>query len=383
MTNSRRKTALLYLVMTTALVGVRSSSDAHAQSIDDVLDVWRDRQEWVESLHIAWRLERTDMKGSMTSRLRLFEMRNGRSTADPVPFPPEDTTTVSECELFTKGKLSRYTFDGEFWHLARDGESRVFERKATYVYDGAQLIEFDEEASNGVPQGVIQPGQQNFAMELADCRPIMWCYWPLDTARGGVDEEGLSLTGETLSIDGREHWAVAERLPQRSDWKFWVDPERDFMIRRVTSEEAPYTKRAHVFDIHHEQSPGGDWRLAHWTLQHLKEGELTSHYEATVESVRINGKLSDALFTIEFPPGTVVSEYTEGSTRSVDSLVHEDGVARPLSRRYSSYEDLLRGENTRDTGTTQIVLWVNAGLLFVLFLAVVLWRLKRRRGDQP
>jgi len=140
----------------------------------------------------------------------------------------------------------------------------------------------------------------------------------------------------------------------RADWgsfadKYWVDPARDHVIvaweRSIERQtDGPTGTGIMVFvniDYRHDKQYG--WIPVGWKYTNYLPPPVST-VEDTITSVAINESIADRTFTLEFPAGTTVSDW---STRE-RYTVTKDGSKTNLAK-YDSLGSLVVGESLEET----------------------------------
>jgi len=128
------------------------------------------------------------------------------------------------------------------------------------------------------------------------------------------------------------------------------------------------------------------WVPQAWTVFTLDEdGRRIDCQEHELESVRINADVSEADFSIDFPPRTLVTDRRDGSPSSF--FVEDDGTHRPISEdeKLALYSSAMKdvfptlSDHGRDPMGTERVWYIIGGILLLIAIVAIPIVMKRRR----
>ncbi|HUW61019.1 MAG TPA: hypothetical protein VMZ06_08435 [Candidatus Bathyarchaeia archaeon] len=181
---------------------------------------------------------------------------------------------------------------------------------------------------------------------------------------------------------------------------FRVDPDRNFALAYMAKDSTEANTTNHsTYEARNFVDAGGGYFAPTEivkTSASTENGEHLQEYQATakVSTVEINAPLDDSLFELVPEPGTHVSDQIAGLSYVAGE--HFDGMGEPLIPRDSQVEKTEQPPAappehvtipaptpaaTPDVSPTPVLLV--AALVLLLFGGVVLWRLPRRKIEQP
>ncbi len=295
-TRSRGVTACLLVLASLKIVFPEPAIGRESAPItlDQILQVWQDREAAFRSGTFVWKEVRFLAKGGH---------RSGRE-----PFPPQDVTHKYQRSFMFEGGKLRYSANHPgVWAPGME----FFQREEEDAWDGR----IGKSLVGGRPgdtfdyRGHVVPDRERAAPGLLPLRPILAHYWP---SRGQVGSlRRLSLTGRRGKMD-ISSCIVLEGSPGVDartgvNRSIWLDPQRGYIVRRWMA--AQDGKSLLQTDVFYSEDPGHGWVPSHWkTLEHRPDGTLRQSIEATVVEQSINTAIEPEAFQLEFPPGTLVTD---------------------------------------------------------------------------
>ncbi len=183
--------------------------------------------------------------------------------------------------------------------------------------------------------------------------PMRLAFWPLDPDLGVCKADLADPRVEETTLDGRRHL-----IARFGDKQIWVDPSRDLIpVRYYEYREADLKVSAEV----EYQEVDGKWQPSAWKTT-LHGGDIPrTVYTETVVSLTENQPIEDAVFTLEAPPNSWMTDYSKEG----DYLVGSDGgkrLIKPGEYNGTNFQEMLDHHNQR---------WARfAGVVIVLLLAI-------------
>jgi hypothetical protein len=333
-----------------------------------IMQAWARYQQSIESAKFTW-IERTTVpKGAVK---RAGKSPRAKAT-DTRTFPSEDQTLEVPGTLILDGHRWRYISHS---YVADDATGKLVPQACDTVYDSEVARAYMPPATGGPPLGDISRCKRSDYPRLNSARPPFLIFRSL--ALGIVQPEDCVLASG-LGFIGDRPCRILLEGPRSSQWSYWVDPARDYIILRAILSADGKDGWKIDFSYTHDQAHG--WVLSGWNSVQLdEEGRLRSAFNATVTHWQINTPLDPTAFVLEFPPGTLVTDSTKPSDLGdhTQYLVLEGGTIRPihLADRGKSYPELL-------AGTPLFRSWsvVIACIVCLMCLSILVWRWTRRRA---
>lgn len=349
-------------------------------TVQKVIAAWQKREQGIRSAKIEWTETRTDFRhGYFYIRTKEY-------------WPENDTTYEGTLSVIIGGRRARVSHRGTVWS-SLDGSRHLAPRDYTTTFNGEVSKEFHAATQKDIgdyPRGTIRAEKENFWMTTSHVLPISWFCRPLDPHMGGFDRDRLAVTGDTGVIDGRSCAIIGVKRGEFGpyEWKLWLDPAANFVIRRAYRFNRDGTLE-NQFDLSYAANGQSTIAVKEWKHLNFWGEKLQTEMVCRITQWTINPPVADEDFEIVFPPGTWVTDLRGGNLRrgkEKQFIVHEKTPDRVLleSDIGASYEQLLNSEpgkaHTVPPNGSRRSTWyhwtIGAG---VLVLAFVCFRMARQR----
>lgn len=337
----------------------------------EILKIWRERQDYLRSGAFAWTEAVTIPKGGYSDTLR--EMNGPKwgeqmGAAVDAVIPPEDTTyEVKSALWWDVGGKMRYTYDNQTWSV-KDGRYVASRYISTFDGSQAKILRPDGSPYARHSQGSIRLEKRHEDGRVISHLPFRLLFRALDHDLGPFETESMTVAGQRAFVNGVS-CVELQQHQGRSLLRHWADPARGYVVVRMleTNNGRPQCQQ----DISYRPDPEAGWAPENWTSVFFKsDGRLDRSVRATLTEFRVNPSLPAEEFDIEFPPGTSVWDLKQ-KTRYIAKA---GGRKRPVPQHEMgfSHEQLLNTEPTaldggRGVSWTAIaavgVFFISAGLL--------------------
>ncbi len=176
------------------------------------------------------------------------------------------------------------------------------------------------------------------------------------------------------------------KSPDQEKRTLWIDPSRALILRCLIG-----TQRETCYQINVEYQEDGShgWVPSRWEIikkvDPLDEAKVCETDSASVTAYAINGPESQEDFSLEFPPGTWVTEEVgpPPSTKTIDYITRKGGGKRLITNDDfgATYDQLVNSESgmALRTGSTGSWKWILLGLVGGSFCVWLVFR-QRRKG---
>ena len=312
---------------------------------------------------------------TVTWKVTTYMPQGGRMELDPVglPLPREDITVESTHRLVLDGDRFR----------AEHNDSGY--RKQVQC-DGDGIFTFDGERSyhrmylNGRDQpSVLIRNRSTLPAEFGGLtiRPLaMWCR---GARLGPYHESGWDRVHVSQAdLEGERHIRLHLNGPAGSATTFFLDPHRDYLVRRVRQESSSSVE---VTDIDYRQESEVGWVPERWTWTRTRDGErLVQRTRAQVTALNWKEPVDPAAFQLQPLPGEDVADtdlnksYRARPDGALDELDPSTGQAVPREPT-SPGIPALPGRN--------LVRYVVLPLVLVALLALLVLRRRSRSRHTP
>lgn len=330
--------------------------NAHV-SLDLIHHVWKSRQASVRSLKFDWVDQQYVTKGSIS---RLAEIALRKKSEQSIP--SDDMVQEVKTFLSIDGDKMRYSFDGPMWS---ESKQRFVPQQYISTYDGKTSSYY---WPPGVREGngAILARKYNKDVSTFHVMPLLINYRLFNTSMTNhrlqevIPTEEKGVVGDRLCLVMKEK----SRLDRKSLYLLWIDPERDFIVRRL--EFLRNDELALRMDIDYSRDAQYGWVPNSWqTMRPSKEASMFESYKCTVTAYEFNSTLDPEDFEISFPPGARV--YDENSDR--EYIVTEGGGQRLITDAEArlTYEQLV-GKKSKWITLTYINIIILT--LVIIFIAI-------------
>ena len=323
---------------------------------DPAIAAARKRQEAIKSFDIEFKRTEVIPKGWFTKEPK---------GALPGPRPETDTTLESVNRVVVDGK--KYRFEDN--HPIQ-GILEFVSSKFVCCFDGSvEKGWFHHGVPNqsvatgwikaGTRQGILSgnaiapvwlsangPYPDILSFRIVDMRPVA----EAQTPQGGKNAEYEITQGH-------------RRI------RFWLDPMKDYAIRRIEDEVDGTLKERWIIQNREFERLG--WLPESWVYTHYASGQETRSSNVQITKTRLNEHLAAELFDLQFPEGTHVydarnrKDYranADGSLREISLL--DEFVSEPKPERRPSWFARNR--------------WLNLSIAMALLIVLFYIRFRRR-----
>jgi len=386
------RSGVVFLYVSTAgSLGIRPET-AKGQSQFDIADVrnaWRTRQEDMQSAQFEWKEVRFIGAGTQPSPPR--QNRSSKKQSE-VMLPESDVTVVREVTLSLFGNMMRYAYEGQVYNPQRRG---VRQKKYLSVFDGEESKNFHDDLDwhegEGYPRsGFVRNRATHYDFDNRYLSAILITYRPCDVNLGGVDLGRYQISPQVGNVDGHtciivepQSLEVTNRV--LGEKSYWVDPERDFIVRRIVWARAGQSPMAALTIFYKEHEKFG-WYPASWKFVNTggTVDRIIGQTSADVLECEFNIQIPRSVFQFQFPAGTAVTDNRDGRRY----IVLQDGSRREVTRgelaRGATYRDLIATESGMAARESSLAQqwnsWLYIGLAVVnlillsSILAFVIWK---------
>jgi hypothetical protein len=284
----------LVLLLTCAPVAL-----ALADELPAALEAARQREARLRTVSVAW-------------KVKVFVPKGGRMDVDPVglPLPRQDITVESTHRLVLNGDRYRSEHHDPGFRMqasvgAGDGE---------WAFDGVRWYQRLYQEGRDRPGHLIieLPSGPEFGGYAV--RPLtLWCRGTRSEPLGGPG--GGAVEVSPAQIAGNQMLEIKRVRPKAGTSSYWLDPRRDYLLRRIRSE---FEETAEVWDIEYIERPGLGWVPAGWTIVKTRAGnKLVQRTRAEVTDLRVDETVPPETFRLDPQPGEFVTDYDSGKTYQV------------------------------------------------------------------
>lgn len=354
-------------------------------SVDEVFAAWDARADQIRSFEATWRQSELYRRDSLPGRSA--PRAEGRAAA-----PEQDTSVEIASELRLSGDQFYARRSGLHWQselnefVAGEQVAALGEKEGTLFSQVAvQVVE---------PRAHLLPVERLRESRSISNWPLFLALRPRDEKLGAIDRDGAwTVAPVTTEVDGHT-CAVVERLasvyhPELAKGElretYWVDPARDFCIRRFERTLGGLVELQVEIDY---ADPAHAWLPTQWKSIVFggPDAVSTRQYEARLLTHAVNPELPVERLQAELPVGTAVENITTREAWIVRPNGQRRMVTKEERERGASYAQLLASE----PGQAALPPWqpwrAMAGFAaFALSLAAVIsrWRAAHRASGGP
>jgi hypothetical protein len=339
-------------------------------SVEVVAKTWEARTEQVRTLHFKW-----DDRYTVTKGAYAVPDESGRNRKNPknLVLPPETTTYDTSFSLAMDGVQFRH----EGRHIWLSPNSELMPQDYVWVFSRELLKTYSPPGSLPNPTGNISappPGDSN---DLSDPNvfPMAALYRPFHPLLREFAHfpKRFSIVPGRYSVRGTHCVLLKDEQAVGISTALWLDPGRDFIIMRLSSQDGPtLIYDLNFFDYSKEDSI---WIPARWKSTFFGAGEETvSTNESTVREHSLNADIDPGQFQFEFPVDTWVTDLRSQS----DFIQKEGGQKREISRGElfsgATYEYFVNTPAARPLERRHGQKWliaVSSGILVLALLVAV------------
>lgn len=272
-----------------------------ATTLDDVLRVWRKREEATRSVEFAIATEFLTTRG-----------------------PPKPRKENERWSVTIDGVKMRYERFATIWN---DAVSADVPEEVTEVFDGTikQVLHYRDRPDDAVfSQGWINKSDKHPTVNSIYLSPILKHYRPF--AYGIVKVDGLRLVSTKESVDGIPCFLVEESLPALARVaKYWVAPGQDMAIVRYTRQFRG--KPELQLEVSFKSDPVHGWMPDRWSAARFTGGtKIIDSATSVITTKALNLEVPANKFAIVFPTGTLVYDDIAGK----NLVVQADGTHREV-----------------------------------------------------
>jgi hypothetical protein len=249
------------------------------------------------------------------------------------------------------GKL-RFEYVGE-----QTTDGATIDQNYAAAFDGnlnRSLFLPAEKSLQPYPNGFI--GGRSTSAALLDTLPLRWLFALSQPVMAEVDVEALTVGDTEGFVDGTRcvvaHTTANPALPAKpgmsappgAGYSYWLDPSAGYSIRRYAWDYGG--KTSVQIDAEYTLDKSGVWIPQTWTSWRFDSmGQPTETARLKMTDYQINPKLTGKDFSIEFPPGTIVSDSSAGKT--LNYLLKKNGEKRIITAAEAQvpYERILVTES--------------------------------------
>jgi hypothetical protein len=352
-------------------------------TIEELLQIWRDRGDKVQTLHAVMKVDQWIAKGS--------QMGPDDAERDQ-PYPADDTSLELEVEFWMDDSRWRMDQRGLKWH--QPAGRFIDQHYVELVDQDSRLTYFGkpEAVNDAYPRAFVRtlngPMSSGPSVGAPGSLPWLLAYRNDHDSFQGLRASDCRIAAETSVVDGRECYAV-ELVPPPGIPAFqrhWIDPALGHAI--VRREGGSNDHVSYQLDIQYRHDPDYGWAPVEWEIVYQSETvdggtRLRESARYVVEAVDFNKDLKGNPFTFQVATGTWVDDQTRGDEVAM-YLVKDDQSERPITKqelaRDITYEDLrttASGEAGRPERRDVPWSWPIAGASLLLLLIGV-WLMRRR-----
>lgn len=354
----------------------RSSPDANAAEVvtlDRMISTWLKRSATCDDLYVEW-------EGVMVVPKKLqSEDRPSNESDEDVRIPFRNVVK------WRGHKVERFYYWTDL--PMRNSETGELDQQTqTTIVNGdteAQIL--DIKRNQSFLEGSLD-ASDFMCVTVPSLRPFVLTFRLLNSEMGGHDRSTFRLTEEIGVVEGQEcHVVALVDETGRRVHELLVDPAREYSIRRYRlyyPDGAPWQQIDVEYVKHHEFG----WVPNTWTVFTLDEdGQRIDYHEHKLKSIYVNANVSEADFSIEFPPRTLVTDRRQRARTSY--FVEDDGTHRPVTKdeKLALYSSAMKDvfpslkDHAREPAKTGRVWYIIGGALLLVAALAIPIVLKRRQ----
>lgn len=370
-----RITTNVALVVTLISISTVPAQEANPPTrlptIEQILRVWRARQEKVRSAHFEYDIERTIYKGFLDAAIP------NQPHGSAEPNPPQDYVVNGTGGVAISGQKLRNWCELPSWDPTTKS---LYPSKYLDTFNGVKSKNLFTPADGQVSysMGTIRG---TTASQSAVSFPIAAL---LHTFRGDHPEFFSQLGKYTVTrqsiVATRPCVELVKKQRTRDERDvFYLDLERGFVVvRKATLVGGEPTWQ---LDVKYRPDNVIEWVPSSWEYM-IRFGKRDTPFESaryTVTRYILNPQLDASEFDIEFAPGTRVVDYVGTKGESVQYVVKDDrakGPEIPTSAN-PTYDELVKAPSPSRVSRSRVAFLTLSGGTFVL--AISGWLLLRRR----
>ncbi len=373
------KTRIAWLSVAAALCAAPAEGKGGPPTAEDVLKVWKAREEKVKTARFAWDRRETVPKD-------FYRRELGERVVGTGPQPPSDLALTGKCRLSVGYGVMKYEYDGSAWSV-KHHEARPGSTLSTFDGNLYKRIHVKNVADN-YPDAVIKLPGKNTSMEFNDVGILpLWL-----AVRGAqmVAQQHYPLllyepSGQTMAIGGRPcREFVADNRQTGVTSRLYLDAERDYqLVRNIDTFKDIVTLKV---DVAYAPNPEVGWLPDKWEyVIKDRQGRVGVSVACKLTSAEINPTLPEGEFDAQLPPRTRVTDLT--GEKEVQYVVRDDGangraVTLDSSVPVPTYEQLV--DAAREPFPWRRVLLAGSAVgIGSSLTALVWWRLRRRSRTEP
>ncbi len=372
MTSRFRMTVLLLSIAFAPAIGWAQQGKV---TTEDILEVWKERQQKVKSARFELVCEETKHKGSITF-LDALEPHGPGAVPASKPNPPGDYLVKGTSMVTFDGVKLRYSYDHE---QCDPVGKKLYPERYVDVFDGEYFKWFQNPASghHDYPSASVRKAATSGSALKFPILPLIL------SLRGShpqffQDLVKFQLTGKSVVVAGRHCLELVRDSGPPGQREFlFLDRERDYVVVKemIVLGGQPNWQ----VDATYTPDPKIGWVPKSWEyiIRAGKDHIPMNSGRSTVTAYEINPHVDDNEFDIQFQPKTMVHDQSSGNyVQYVIQPDGEKGVAMPAAK-IPTYEDLDKPA-PRMKPRMWIAIW---SVIFAAALGAWVWlRLKRRNA---
>ncbi len=377
----------------------------------EIGEAWRERQDTVRQLHMAWCVDRSGKHRWSTYQTAW----SGSGSEDAAA----DTSQVWIRADVLRYETKRWYFDSlrEFGGYNAPDRPRYqvplnprFDQNTKTSFERALSVSLDISPFHySVPRGYVAVLTPDTCTEIFDAvdgapvreatirtadawlvdegwmlQPVLQHYRPFRGARGGIELQNCRVSGEGVPVNGRLCLLFEERRSASERNRYWIDPSRGYSVVRWIRERdsGPLIQ----VDTEFRSESDSTWHPVSWTIMLLAGSDVIGDYPGrqNVEqygAFRVKNRALDSVpaqgtIDVSLAPGTIVMEKSTGRRYRVA----EDGGRENLSDAELRRMGLAAAAGQRRSA---VFGWILPGMIVGALLAGGLFRKRYFSGARP
>jgi outer membrane lipoprotein-sorting protein len=331
-------------------------------TIDDILEIWKERQQKVKSARFELTCEETIPKGR-NSFVNVLYGRKAGMQPETEPNPPRDYLVKGTSAVILDGIKLHYSYDHEQWDPV---EKKLYAEHYEDVYDGefVRSVINPESAHHIRSKGNVDKASKSESGLRFPILPLIL------TLRGNhpqffQDLVKFQITRQSVMVGGRPCLELVRDSGPPGQREFlFLDQKRDYVTVKemIVLGGQPNWQ----VDATYTPDPQIGWVPKSWEyiIRAGKDHVPMNFGRTTVTAYEINVRVDDNEFNIDFKPKTMVQDNSSGQL--MQYLIRADGekgVEIPAGQ-IPTYEEL-------DNPSPRMKPWMWVTIWTVIFVAAL------------